>query len=169
MSTPPPERWIIIDPADLQLLLPDLSDEDAARACGIANLAVTAFLWPNPVPDPVPLPVYAATMQLAVRAAGAAAPGGGQVVSESIGAYSYRLANPATLDELLLLPEDLQDELAPWAPAYRSTAYSIPLHQAVVESLPVDWWQRDLDELLLVPVGYTGALDQPAPDPEFTR
>jgi hypothetical protein len=132
----------LIDPADVMAASPGLSEEDATRGAQLATLAVTAYLYPTPVPDPLSPPVYLALLELSV-AIGNAPEGGSPIVSESLGAYSYRKADPATVDELMGLSEQLRRLLEPWARKSCGTTRIWPGEPAV--DWPVDWWQRDLD------------------------
>lgn len=139
-ALPPPA----IDPDDLIALIPGLSPEDAERYCSLATLAVQAAIWPNELPPaPLPPPLYATVLTVAARLAGSAAPGVGQVVSESIGSYSYHLANPPTLDAALGLTDSELDALEPWMA--RKTLFQLDVAGSSPYGWPVDWWQRDYD------------------------
>jgi hypothetical protein len=137
----------VIDPEDLQALIPSLSPEDAALYCSLATLALEAVFWPNAIPSPLPPPVQAVGLAVATRLAyageGAGEGGGGAVVSESIGAYTYRLASPGTLDGALRLTDDERDLLRPWIG--QADAYSVATPSGY-PALPWDWFQRDLDQ-----------------------
>jgi hypothetical protein len=133
-----------IPPEDVQAIMPGLTPEQATLAAQLATVAVEAALHPNPIPDPTPAPVYAVLMQASVRFGSAIEQGGAlPVVSESLGSYSYRLANPATLPGAFGLSEDQLEQLAPWSG--RSDAYELYLRGSY--TWPADYWQRDYDRL----------------------
>ena len=106
---------------------------------------IDTYVWPGTIPEPVPMPVDTAATLLAVRL-NYATPGGAQVVSESMGSYSYRVAlSEAAHDLAARLPADLAAMLDPYAPRHGTTG-SITTPAAGSESaMPVDWWQRDLE------------------------
>ena len=138
----------IIDPGDIQTVLPGLDDEAAQRAALLASLAVATYLHPCPVPDPLPLPVYSATLILAVRSAGATAnPGEAAVVSESIGSYSYHLSQPLTAEAALAVPSDVARMLDPYS-CGAGGVFDVSVLGGSPYSWPVDWWQRDLDNVV---------------------
>jgi hypothetical protein len=143
-SLPPP----LIDPADVAAILPSLSEEDAALYASLATLALQALCWPNDVPSPPPPPVQTVGLAIATRLAvageSAAEGGGGAVVSESIGAYTYRLANPGTFDSALALSEGEKQLLRPWLG--QASAYDVWTAPEFF-LWPPDWWQRDYDRL----------------------
>jgi hypothetical protein len=134
-----------LDPCELQQLFPNLAPEDAARAALLATLAVSAALWPNPIPDPAPPPVQAALLTIAARLAGSSGLSSTQVVSESIGAYSYRLAGPPSIDSALALSDAERKLLAPWAGS--QGVYELHVGGAAYP-WPVGWWQADYDNLV---------------------
>jgi hypothetical protein len=139
-TLPPP----LIDPDDLEALLPWLTPEDAVLYASLATLALEAALWPTPVPEPLPPPVQAAGLAIGVRLARAgesSSSSSGPVVSESIGAYTYRLASPASLEAAFALTEAERKLLHPWLP---SGVYELDL-VAGAYPWPADWWQRNLD------------------------
>lgn len=130
-----------IDPDDVILLVPGTSPEDAERAAQLATLALQAVLWPNEIPDPMPPPMYAVGLALAgriVQAEGAA----GQIVSESIGSYTYRLATPEQGAAVFGFTEAELDVLRPWLG--RSGAYQLDVGAAPT-GWPLGWWQGDYD------------------------
>jgi hypothetical protein len=134
-----------IPPEDVQAVLPALTLEQATLAAQLATVAVEAALYPNPIPSPTPEPVYAVLLRSSVRFGlaiqqGTALP----VVGESLGSYSYRLAQPASLTGLGLTEEEL-DLLGPWAPG-RATAFELVLGGSTV--WPLDWWQANVDNPL---------------------
>lgn len=140
-ALPPPA----IDPEDLIALVPGTSPEDAARYCSLATLAVEAAIWPNTLPDPLPPPLHAATLAIAGRFARSGTAGGQPaVVSESIGSYTYRLAEPLSADAALYLLDAELELLGPWLPEGKRSAFELHLGGAMVP-WPVDWWQRNLD------------------------
>jgi hypothetical protein len=79
------------------------------------------------------------------------------VLSESIGSYSYRLAAPATLGGAFGLTELELEQLTPWTG--RGGVYDLDVSGGAV-AWPVDWWQRNYDNLEGAPNG-----DDPAPIP----
>ena len=140
----------VIDPSDLQRIVPSLSPEDAELYCSLATLALQAAFWPNPIPEPPPPPVQAVGLGVATRLAyaGESAGEGGAVVSESIGAYTYRLASPGSLDSALRLTDDELDVLRPWLG--QSSVYDVRTGLSAL-GWPLDWWQRNYDVLELPP------------------
>lgn len=138
----------IIDPGDVQTVLPGLDDDAAQRATLLASLAVATYLYPCPVPDPLPLPVYSATLTLAVRAAGATSSAGeAAVVSESIGTYSYHLSQPLTAESALAVTDDVAKMLDPYS-CGAGSAFDVYIGGGGPSYRPVDWWQRDLDNVI---------------------
>lgn len=146
-----------IPPEDLQAVMPGLSLEDATRYCSLATLAVSAAIWPKVIPNPPnpPAPMYAALLSVATRFATVGEASGDSVsgmpvVSESIGSYSYRLQSPPTLDSILALTDAERNLLAPWlAPS----AYMLDLAPNPWVGWPIDWWQRDYDNLVALADG----------------
>jgi hypothetical protein len=137
----------ILDPSDVQAAVPDLTDDDARRCSELATLALEAFVWPADRPEPVPPPMYLATLRMAIRlAVSGSTPGGGQVVSESIGTYTYRLRAPTESDVAL---EFNGSELA----LLRRAGFG-PSNIGQMDIggdggyRPFDWWQRDYDDEL---------------------
>jgi hypothetical protein len=145
-TLPPP----VIDPADVQAVLPSLTPEEATLYASLATLALSAAAWPNPLPAaPLPAPLHSVGLSLAVRLAAsieATSESAGQVVSESIGAYTYRLANPLSFDGALKLTETERDLARPWLG--QASVYDVRTGLAHVYDWPDDWWQRDLDRLV---------------------
>jgi hypothetical protein len=139
----------VIDPADLAAILPSLTPEEAALYASLATLVLEAALWPNEVPQPLPPPVNAAGLSIAVRLAYSGEAGGeggaGPVVSESIGGYTYRLATPEALGEAMSLTNAERALLGPWLPV-NASAFDI---STLGSSYwwPPEWWQRDYDRL----------------------
>ena len=140
-ALPPPA----LDSCDLVGLVPGLDPATAERAVALATLVVTAALYPNPIPSPIPAPVAQVLLSVSLRVAGATTVGGGQVVSESIGGYSYRLASPPSLDAAFGLTDAERDALAPWAGS--SGVYELTTGLGAL-GWPIDWWQRDYDNAL---------------------
>jgi hypothetical protein len=134
----------VIDPADVQALIPGTSLEDATRCAQLATLALQAALYPNPIPDPLPPPVQLVGLTVAGRLVLADSTGA-PVVSESIGAYSYRLSipDPASVGLWLTTYELLA--LGPWMA--RSGLVDLDTSPWGRCDWPADWWQRNLDEL----------------------
>lgn len=143
-SLPPP----VIDPADLQAILPNLTEEEATLYASLATLVLQAAMWPDDVPEPLPPPVNAAGLSIAVRLAQAGEAGGaggaGPVVSETIGGYTYRLATPDSLGSAFALTDAERELLGPWLGETDAFDFST-LGTAYV--WPPDWWQRDYDRL----------------------
>lgn len=135
----------IIDPAIVADVVPGTTPEQAMLCAQLATLAVQTAIWPTAVPDPVPLPIMSATLSIACRLAVAGTGGEsaaeGRVVSESIGSYSYRLADVPGIGDGLALTDVERRLLAPWMSA--STVYELNTGTAI--ALPWDWFQHDLD------------------------
>lgn len=142
----------VIDPADVQAILPSLSVEDATLYASLATLALQAATWPNALPpSPLPPPLYQVGLAIATRLAVAGETiqeGSSQIVSESIGAYTYRIANPGTLDSALILTDAERKLIRPWLG--QASAYDVGTGGSIV--WPADWWQRNLDHPILVEV-----------------
>lgn len=153
-STPPepPEGGIggelLVDPDTITVLVPGTSADQALVCAQVATAVVASLVWPNALPDPTPPPMTLAATSIACRLAQAGAGGtpdqaaNGRVVSESLGAYSYRLASPATLEDGFALTAAERELLEPWLSA--SKVYELTTGAAVL-ALPWDWFQRDLD------------------------
>jgi hypothetical protein len=141
-TLPPP----VIDPADVQLILPSISPEDAATAASLATLALQGALYPDPLPDPLPPPMYQAGLSAAVRIGRAGDPSG-EVVSESLGAYSYRVATATPTDAAMMLTDDELALIEPWTAAKVYDVLTVPS----LGTWPEDWWQRDLDRIEVAP------------------
>ena len=144
----------VIDPADVQAVVPSLTPDEAQLYASLATLALQAAFWPNPIPpEPQPAPIEAAGLSIAVRLATAGEAAGGDaagpVVSESIGGYTYRLATPAALDQAMQLSDAEYKLLRPWLG--QGTAYDIGVGYGP-PAWPADWWQRDLDRIEVVEV-----------------
>ena len=127
--------------------LPDeLPPEQVADLVGLARLTLNAALWPctlpaDPLPPPLELALAIVTNRIYVAGDGGGSP---QVVSESIGAYSYRLAAPDTVDQAALVGGSVADLIRPWK--CQPGVYDLSLRGGSV--WPSDWWQRDLDNPL---------------------
>lgn len=138
----------VIDPADVQAIVPSLTTEEATLYASLATLVLEAVMWPNAVPTPLPPPVNAAGLSIAVRLANAGEAGGeggaGPVVSESIGGYTYRLAAPETFAQAFALTDGERELLEPWLGS--SEAFDVST-LGTVYAWPADWWQRDYDRL----------------------
>ena len=124
-----------------------LAGVDQATALALLDTAcwiIDSYVWPGVIPtDPVPVPVDTVATLLAVRLNAAAT--GPQVVAESMGSYSYRLAVSESAVELAgRLPAELAAMLGPWAPG-RSGAATLTTGPDGCP-WPIDWWQRDLEE-----------------------
>lgn len=136
----------IVTPEELETLL-GLEPAEAERVSQLVQITVEAYCYPTVFTDPVPPPVHAVGLALAGRFAGAQLTKAGAITSETLGSYSYRLASPLTLDQVLAtLGPGLADTLMPWAPMHW-TAYEVDLRGGLAV-WPADWWQRDLDNLL---------------------
>jgi hypothetical protein len=135
----------IIDPGDLQAAMPSLSDEAALRAVTLASIAVATYLYPCPVPDPLPLPVYSATLQMAIRSGRAGAEG--SLTSESIGAYSYHVADPVSAEGALVIPPEIAELLDPYA-CGPGSSYDVYIGGDYTRrGWPAGWFERDLDNV----------------------
>jgi hypothetical protein len=129
----------------VQAILPGLSPEQAQLAAQLATVAVEAAIWPSTIPSPIPAPMYEVLLSASVRFGQALLQGTtAPVVSESLGSYSYRLATPATLTGAFGLTSSELAALGPWIP--RGTCYDVSVSGGVV-AWPVDWWQRDYDNI----------------------
>jgi hypothetical protein len=127
------------------MLVPGLDADQARQAAQLATLMLQAALYPRELPDPLPVPLYAVALMAAGRLARAGDPAG-SVVSESLGAYSYRLNLPTPLDQALMFTDDELGLLRPWLG--HASAYDVRTPTATAFPWPIDWWQRDLDEEL---------------------
>jgi hypothetical protein len=136
---------VIVSPAELEALL-GLEADEAVRVSALVQLTITAYIWPNTVPDPVPPPMHAVGLALSARFAGAELTKAGSIVGETVGSYSYRLASPLTFDNVVTVLGDLADALAPWAPRHTGV-YTLDVSPSELGAWPVDWWQRDLDRI----------------------
>jgi hypothetical protein len=134
----------VIDPADVMALVPGTTIEEATAAASLATLALQAAVWPNPLPDPLPPPMYQAGLSCAARIARAGDPSG-QVVSESLGAYSYRVASATAPDVALYLTEAELDLLRPWLGS--PGVYDIDVTGSAAP-WSYEWFQRNLDNVL---------------------
>jgi hypothetical protein len=129
----------------VQAILPGLTTEQATLAAQLATVAVEAAIWPNTIPDPLPAPMYEVLLSASVRFGQAILQGSAlPVVSESLGSYSYRLAAPATLTGAFGLTSSELVALGPWIS--RGTCYDVSVSGGAV-AWPVDWWQRDYDNI----------------------
>ena len=133
-------------PPGTELLPDDLPPEQVAEIIGLARLALNAALYPCELPaDPLPAPLELALAIVANRIYAASPEAGGatgQVVSESIGAYSYRYAAPETLDTAALVGGTVAKLIQPWN--CKPGVYDISVAGSRA-GWPVDWWQQDLD------------------------
>jgi hypothetical protein len=129
----------VIDPADVQALVPGLSIEDATTAAKLATMSLESLLEPDAIPAPLPAKMYQATLTCAARIARSGDPAG-QVVSESLGAYSVRRDPSTPADAAMYFNEDELKLLGFWAPR----VYDVRT-PAVRDPYPYDWFQRDLD------------------------
>jgi hypothetical protein len=100
----------IIDPAVLVELAPSLDEAEADRLLRFAARAVRAYAQPLELDEgpPVPLPLEQVLLAHALRLGRANATPAGELVSESIGAYTYRLARSLPLDATLELDDNLK-------------------------------------------------------------
>lgn len=131
---------------DLLELDPTLTADRAATVLKLARRAVVAYCDADVFEelDAWPDRVELVVLRHALRIAGAKVDTAGQVVSESLGSYTYRLARPLALADALELGSDLQRELAPWATG-RAKVYDIAVGADTRRGWPVDWWQRNAD------------------------
>jgi hypothetical protein len=135
----------VIDPADVQAVVPGITMEEATQAASLATLALQAAVWPNSLPDPLPPPMYQAGLSCAARIARSGDPSG-QVVSESLGAYSYRVAGTVPSDVALYLTEAELELLQPWLG--QQGVYDIDVSGAGAAPWSYEWFQRNLDNVL---------------------
>lgn len=135
---------------DLLDLDPSLDAAKAGRVLALARRVVDAYLAPGDTSTVLAdSRVELVVLRQALRVARASPPSSsaGAIVSESLGSYTYRLDRPLPLDTALQLDADLQRELLPFAP-HRSRVYSAPVGLGDRRAQwPVDWWQRNLDNL----------------------
>jgi hypothetical protein len=137
----------LIDPADVQAIIEGLSPEDAQLYASLATLALQAVAWPNSLPPaPLPAPLYMVGLAMAVRLAmadKAVAPDGtGAVVSESIGGYTYRLAQPEVFASATQLTPAEAKLIRPWIG--QPAVYDVYVGWGPID-WPADWWQRNYD------------------------
>lgn len=134
----PPGGWLLPD---------DLNPNEVEEILESAELVLAAALWPCPVPDePWPAPVDVAISIIASRLYVAGKAGEGQtLVSESIGSYTYRLAERLTAEGAALVPAHVLELVEPWS--CRKRVYDVSTWPTAGE-LPVDWWQRNLDNVI---------------------
>jgi hypothetical protein len=127
-----------------EFLPDDLPQETVDELTGLARLALNAALYPCTLPaDPLPAPLELALAIVTKRIYEASPAGGGaspQLVSESIGAYSYRLASPETLDIAALVGGTVDNLIHPWK--CQHGVYDV-LTVGTAPQWPVDWWQRN--------------------------
>lgn len=144
----------LVDPDELEQLL-SIDADRAELLVDLATRAVAAYLWPNTIPaDPVPAPLAMVGLTVALRLNRAAADTSGDVVSESIGTYTYRLARAVALDGALWLTEWEKRELSPWAPAGRRRVYDVdtcgfggsPATFPLLAATPAAGFERDLED-----------------------
>ena len=110
----------------------------------LATQAVLTVLWPAEPPEPTPLPIETATLSVGVRIALAGSGSGdSRLVSESLGAYSYRLSPGPALEEAVRLTATELEMLEPWL----RPGGVYQLDTAPVPALPWNWFQHDLDQL----------------------
>ena len=130
------------DPEDVQAFVPGLELADAELYASLATLALEAAVYPAALAAPLPAPFAVVALQVAARLAGSIPAGTeGQVVSESIGSYTYRLATSPTRDVALILTEQ-EAELVSGGSA--AGAYELTTGAPAV-AWSADWWQRDYD------------------------
>jgi hypothetical protein len=142
-----PAQPPVVTPEELVELL-GLDAEEAARVAQLVQITIEAYLWPATIPDPVPPPIHAVGLALSARFAGATLTKAGQVQSESVGSYSYRLFSPLTFDNVVMLLGDLAGALDPWAPRHQE-AYTLNTAPPIAPAgWPIGWWQADLDNLV---------------------
>lgn len=145
----------IVDQDELEELL-TISADRAEFLADLVTRVVAAYLWPNTIPaDPVPAPMALVGLRMAIRFNRAALDTSGEVVSESIGTYTYRLARALALDGALELTDWERRELSPWAPAGRRRVYDVDTCGFVgapatfplfATSSPAAGFERDLDD-----------------------
>ena len=126
--------------SDTVVELTGCTDEQAERAVTVGSAMIDAYCT-VPIPEPTPPPVQQACLSLAVGLVTASP--GGAVISETVGAYSYRLAAPKSLSLALVIDDVVAGLLRPWRPR----VYDVRTPSQTGASWPVDWWQRNLDEV----------------------
>jgi hypothetical protein len=132
-----------IDPEDVLALAPGASEEQALAAARLATLMLQAAIYPRELPDPLPPNLYMAALMAAGRLARAGDPTG-EVVSESLGSYSYRVQAPMPPEQALAFTEY---ELALIGQTWLDTGPGTTRTPTVMPfAWPIDWWQRDFDE-----------------------
>lgn len=138
----------VVDPDWIAQAVPGTTPEQALFCGQLATLVITSATWPNTIPDPAPLPITMAALSIGCRLAMAGAGGdeatSGRVVSESLGAYSYRLANTPGVDTGWSLTSAERELLEPWLSA--SKVYELDTG-ATRLVLPWWWFQHDLDRV----------------------
>jgi len=141
----PLDTWgVIVTAEELERLL-GLEADEATRIAELVQITIEAYCWPNVVADPIPPPMHMVGLALAAKFSGAELSKAGSILGETIGSYSYRLASPLTFDSILVVLGELADELSLWAPRHRRTGTLETVGPGL--AWPVDWWQRDLDNL----------------------
>lgn len=133
-----------------EFLPDDVPPEQAAELVALARLILNAALYPNELPaSPLPAPLEVALALVTRRLYDLATEGGTRpVVSESLGAYSYRLADPASPESVFILSGPVLKLIGPWMPAGKGGVYELHTGRPWPLGWPADWWQRDYDNWL---------------------
>ena len=140
-----------VSDAGIEFLPDDLPPEDAAEYVSTARMILEAALYPNTLPpDPLPAPLEIALAAVAYDVwqldVASEANGGRRIVSESRGAYSYRLESPTGAD-VFTLSDKVLGLIEPWLPSGAGGVYQLDVGRSLTV-WPEDWWQRDLDNPL---------------------
>jgi hypothetical protein len=143
VRAPPAQGWLLPD---------DITPEDLAEILAEAEQVLAAVLWPCPMPvAPFPAPIDVAVNIIASRLYVFGKAGEGQaLVSESLGSYTYRLANPLDAEAAALVPAAVYELVEPWA--CRKTVYDVGTYpSSSTPATPVavaDYFEHDLDNEL---------------------
>lgn len=137
-TAPPPSGWLLPD---------DLNPNEVDEILAEAKVVLAAVLYPCPVPpEPYPAPIDVALNIIGSRLYVFGKAGEGQaLVSESLGSYTYRLADPLDAQAAALVPAAVYELVEPWA--CRKRVYDVGTYPTSTPP-PFDYWQRDLDNEL---------------------
>lgn len=129
---------------EILALYPDADPARVAALIPIVTKAIDAQVC-TPIGDPAPDAVRLAAAFLTLDALTATT--GGDVISETIAGYSYRLSTPKQLTNALILrpgASGAAELLEPWlcGGAYQTSIWPGKKRRPL---WPDDWWQRDLD------------------------
>jgi len=126
-------------------LYPDADRQRVAALIPIVSQAIDAQVCTD-IPDPTPDAVQLAAQFMVIDAHTGTT--GGDVISETIGGYSYRLANPQALTNTLMLRRGsgpAAELLDAWLCADVYQLDTNPNKTSHAGLWPIDWWQRDYD------------------------